>query len=84
MMRLAFLSAIGCLLASTFVASAQAKEAALPQEALVGQWANVTKEGPTRFTRFVVSKNGDDWSIEAWFDNGGGPGNEVPMGKVPL
>jgi hypothetical protein len=81
-MRLAFLSAIGCLLASTFVASAQDKKAPLPQEALVGEWANGTKEGPGVFTRFVVFQKGDAWSIEAWFNAGGD--KEVPMGKVTL
>jgi hypothetical protein len=82
-MKLAFLSAIGCLLASTFVASAQDKKAPLPQEALVGEWANVTKEGGRVFTRFAVSKKGDAWSIEAWFNNGPVK-KEVPLGKVTL
>jgi len=81
-MRFAFLSALGCLLVSTAVGSSQDRADPLPQEALVGEWVNATKEGPRVFTRFVVSKKGDARSIEAWFNAGGD--KEVPMGKVPL
>jgi hypothetical protein len=77
-MRLAFLSAIGCLLASTFVTSAQEKKAPLPQEALVGEWANVSKEVGKIFPGFVISQKGDVWSIEA-----SGKGI-IPEGKVTL
>ena len=58
------------------------EKAPLPQEALVGEWAS-TKEGARGFTRFVVSQEGDAWSIEAWLDYGPDE-KEDPMGKVTL
>ena len=56
------------------------EKAPLPQEALVGEWA-ATGEGAgwMVFTRFIVSQEGDAWSIEAWLAD-----EEYPMGKVTL
>ena len=59
------------------------EKAPLPQEALVGEWACIKEESARGFTRFVVSQEGDAWSIEAWSDYGPDE-KEDPMGKVTL
>jgi hypothetical protein len=58
------------------------EKAPLQQEALVGEWAS-TREGARVFTRFVVSQEGDAWSIELWVDDGLDK-KEDSMGKVTL
>jgi hypothetical protein len=75
-MKLALLLAIGCLLGSAVVASTQEKKALLPQEALVGKWANVSKEGEALVPDFVIARKGDAWSIEQLDNKGIGTGGQ--------
>jgi hypothetical protein len=87
-MRYELVLAIGWLLVSISSAAPQDKPAPLPQESFVGEWVGDNKDGVGLvFTRFVVSKKDNDWSIKAWFNNGGGigvPGSEAPLPKVTL
>jgi hypothetical protein len=86
-MRHEFVLAIGWLLVSICSASPEEKPAPLPQESFVGEWVIDTEATPKEATvvipRFVVTNKDKDWSIKAWWDNGGGPGvGEVPLEKV--
>lgn len=88
-MRHQFVLAIGWLLVSFCSASPQAKVAPLPQERFVGEWVfdieATPKEATVVIPRFVVSNKDNDWSIKAWWDNGGGSEkNWVPLEKVRL
>src|SRR5690242_6021090 len=80
MMRLVFVSTVGCLLVSTLVASSQDKATPLPQAGYPGEWINVKKG--VLFTRFIVSHKDDGCWIDAWFN--ADEGKEAPFGKVRL
>jgi len=84
-MRYEFVLAIVCLLASICSASPQDKAAPLPQEKFVGQWVGDNKYGVGRvFTRFVVSKKDNDWSIKAWYNYGAGLDEELKAVTLSL
>ncbi len=66
-MKFTFVLAIVCLLADICSAAPQDKTAPLPQETYVGEWVGDNKDGVGRvFTRFIVSKKDNDWSVKAW------------------
>ena len=49
----------------------------------MGEWIGDNKDGVGRiFTRFIVSKKDNDWSIKPWFNIGAG--SETELKTVPL
>jgi hypothetical protein len=84
-MRHEFVLAIAWLLVSSCSASPQDKAAPLAQDSFVGEWVGDNKDGVGRvFTRFVVSKKDNDWSIKAWFNNGLGSEGELKTVTLSL
>ena len=84
-MRYEFVVAIVWLFVSTCAASPQDKSDPLPQESFVGEWVGDNKDGVGRvFTRFVVSKKDNDWSIKAWYNLGAGLDQELKTVTLSL
>ena len=84
-MRYEFVLAVAWLLTSICSASPQDKAAPLPQEKFAGEWVGDNKDGVGRvFTRFVVSKKDNDWSIKGWYNNGAGSEGEMKAVTLSL